>query len=68
MTQRINALTVVLEKDIREDDVELITNAIRMLKYVLSVNTNVSDINSHIAYQRARYDIQDKLFEALKEK
>lgn len=68
MTQRINALTVVLEKDIREDDIELITNAIRMIKYVLSVDTNVSDINSHIAYQRARYDIQDKLVEALKEK
>lgn len=68
MTQRINALTVVLEKDIREDDIELIVNAIQMLRYVLSVDTNVSDINSHIAYQRARYDIQDKLLEALREK
>lgn len=68
MTRRINGLTVVLTEDIREDDVECIINAIRMIKCVQSVDINVSDINSHIAYQRARYDIQDKLYNVLKEK
>lgn len=28
---------------------------------------NVSDINSHIAYTRARSDIQAKLFDALRD-
>lgn len=67
MTQRINALTVVLSQDIREDDIDCLINAIQMIKYVQSVDLNVSDINSHIAYSRARYDLQSKLIDALNE-
>jgi hypothetical protein len=34
MTDRYNSLTVVLDRDIREDDAEHILNAIRMIKGV----------------------------------
>ena len=62
MTDRYNALTVVLEKDIRSDDAEAILNAIRQLRGVLSVNGNVADMNSHIAEERARRELGEKLW------
>lgn len=68
MTDRINALTVVLDKDIRADDVEYLKQAISMIRGVLRVDQHVSDISSHIAYARARADLQERLFEALREK
>lgn len=67
MTQRINALTVVLSQDMRVDDAEHLINAIKMLKYVQSVELNVSTIDSHIAYTRARCDIENKLYTALRD-
>lgn len=43
MTDRINAIVVVLEKDMREDDAEPILNAIRQMRGVLDVRTNIAD-------------------------
>jgi len=54
MTDRYNALTVVLESDIREDDAGPIIIAIRMIRGVLSVEPHVVDIDTHIAEDRAR--------------
>jgi hypothetical protein len=48
MTDRYNALTVVLEHDIRDDDAEAVANAIRQLRRVLSVSGNVADMGDHI--------------------
>ena len=47
MTDRIHALTVTLDADVREDDVEPIVNAIRQIRHVLSVDQHVSDISQH---------------------
>ena len=64
MTDRINALTVVLNKDIRIDDVEGLINAIEMLRGVLSVSPHVADtLDSHIAENRVRHDLGQKLFD-----
>ncbi len=65
MTDRLNALTVVLDKDIRVDDAEALIAAISQFRGVLSVQGNVSDINSHIATERAMYAVREKVFEAL---
>ena len=65
MTDRINALIVTLDHDIREDDVEHIVGAIHMIKYVASVKKNVADIGSHIAYERAVLAVGKALFDAL---
>jgi hypothetical protein len=43
MTERFNTLTVVLEKDMRDDDAETLLTAIRQMRGVLSVKGNVSD-------------------------
>lgn len=67
MTDRYNALTVVLDRDIREDDSELLINAIRMLRGVLSVNPNVSDLQDHVAIMRVKQELTQKLYDALKD-
>ena len=65
MTNRYHSLTVVLEKDIREDDAEYLLNAIKMIKGVLSVDPFISDIESHMAESRARQELGQKLWEVL---
>lgn len=61
MTDRYNALTVVLERDIRDDDAEAILAAMRMIKGVRSVTGNVVDMESHIAEERVRHELGQKL-------
>ena len=65
MTDRVHSLTVVLEHDIRVDDVEALTQAIRQLRGVLSVDGNVSDLSDHVAWERARHDLGQKLWKVL---
>lgn len=66
MTDRINALTVCLEQNIREDDIEPLLAAIRQLRGVLDVQPHVADMESYVAEQRARQELRDKLWELLK--
>lgn len=65
MTDIFNALVVILDKDMREDDAETLLTAIRQLRGVLSVSGNISDINSHIAEQRVKSELANKLFEVV---
>jgi len=65
MTNRIAFLTVALDKDIREDDAESIVNAIRMIRGVLDVGTNISDVQQWMAYARARAELTERLFEVV---
>ncbi len=67
MTDRYNALTVVLDRNIREDDAEQLINAIRMLRGVLSVDPHVSDLNDHVAAMRVKRDLTEKLFNVMKD-
>lgn len=68
MTDRYNALTVVLEKDIRDDDADALFAAMRQLRGVLSVSGNVADLGSHLAQERARQDLGEKLWRVLYQK
>lgn len=65
MTDRINALTVVLINDIREDDAKHIVDAILMIKGVLSVTANVADLDDTLARIRARDELTTKIYAAL---
>lgn len=65
MTDRYNSLTVVLDRDMRDDDAEVLLNAIRQLRGVLSVTGNVSDMQSHIAQERARHELGEKMWRVL---
>lgn len=66
MTDRINSLTVVLGKDIREDDVQVLINAILLMTPVIGVEKNVADPVSYTAETRAKYELRTKLWEVLK--
>ena len=67
MTDRYNALTVILEKDIREDDAEALLNAIRQLRGVLSVTGNVANLDNHIIEKRVKIELIKKLLDMLRE-
>lgn len=63
MTDRFNSLTVVLEKDMRDDDAESLLSAIMMLKGVIGVEGNVASSESYIAEVRARSGLKNKLYD-----
>jgi len=65
MTDRYHSLTVVLEKDTRDDDSECIIKAIQTIKGVLSVKPHVADLNTNMAEDRAKRDLGKKLWEVL---
>ncbi len=65
MTDRINALCVVLAHDIRTDDVEPLVQAIGHLRGVLSVTPNVSDYAAHVGEERARQEIRQKILDVV---
>jgi len=66
MTDLINALIVVVDKDICMDDIEPLMDAIKMMKNVIDVKANVSDLDSIIAERRAQHVLSEKLWEVLK--
>jgi inosine-uridine nucleoside N-ribohydrolase len=61
MTNRINAITVVLDTDMREDDAEALLAAIRQLRGVLSASGNIADPHTHVAQERMRHELGQKL-------
>lgn len=65
MTDTVHSLIVVLDNDIRTDDVQSIIDAIKMMRRVIDVSPVVSDMRSHMAETRARTDLADKLWKVL---
>jgi hypothetical protein len=63
MTDRVKGFTVTLERDIRVDDVEIITNAISMIKGVASVEPSISNIDDQMARDRVKSEVREKLME-----
>lgn len=67
MTDRIHALTVVLDDDYRTDDVEPIVEAIKMLRGVLTVEEHVANMNDYSARSRVRAKLEERLWKVLRE-
>jgi hypothetical protein len=67
MTDRVKGFTVTLDKDIRIDDVEVILNAIAMIKHVAYVEPSISTSEDHFAQQRLRFELRDKFYDFMKE-
>lgn len=62
MTDRIQHLTVVLDDDVRIDDVEGLVRAISMLRGVERVSTGKPvDSTDHLARSRARQELRTKV-------
>lgn len=65
MTDRTNILTVALDHEMREDDVQCVIDAIKMIKYVSDVEINVSEPTEWFALQKARLEVRDKLWDVI---
>lgn len=65
MTDRYNALIVVLEENIRSDDAENLLTAIRQLRGVLSVSGNVASPNDYVAKELARSTLGKKIIDVI---
>lgn len=57
MTDRFVAVTVVLEREIREDDAQPILTALSLVKGVQSVHPVVGGIEIDLAQERARWEM-----------
>lgn len=69
MTDRINALTVFLDKDVREDDVQPLCEAILHLRRVIAVKKNVTNVGaSAIAEERVRRELMKNFHDLLQGK
>jgi hypothetical protein len=66
MTDKYNTIVVVLDKDIREDDAENLINAIQLLKGVIAIGGNVTDIDTYAVERRVKLELFNKLVEQLK--
>ena len=68
MTDRIDRLIVILEEDIRDDDVQAFADVIQNMRGVLRVELGVRDISSLITgEERERSRIRGMLFGLLRE-
>lgn len=65
MTDRLVALTVILDGQIRDDDAGPLIDAIRQLRGVLDVQPVVGDINAAWALENARSELRRKIWDAL---
>lgn len=62
MTDRVKGITIVLENDIREDDVESLIEAVRHFRGVLTAVPIVALAGNEIERIRAYADIRAQLF------
>lgn len=70
MTDRVRTLTVLLDKDWRDDDVQHVIDAIRMVRGVADVQPTVETAEKQMAVWKAkdelRREILQKVVELLK--
>jgi len=67
MTDRIRHLTVVLDRDYRDDDLQEIISAIKHIRPVASVKAHVVEGGDIIAREVARSEMELRLYEAIRE-
>jgi|GEM_PF-1793986 len=66
MTDRVHALTVILEREYRDDDVEAIVNAIKMMRGVLDVKPHIiEDIDFYSSREQAKFELRQEMREVL---
>jgi len=65
MSTYYSGIVVTFEKNVHEDDIEHRLNAIRMIRGVLSVEAVECDYSTHIAVERMRHDLWEKVQNAL---
>ena len=67
MTDRVFGLHVLLDQDYREDDVQVIIDAIEMIKHVKHVDIYISTPDTWMAKTHAKRDLAKRLLEIVDE-
>ena len=65
MTDRIKGLVITLDGDYRDDDVDVIVNAIMMIKGVASVSKSVANPQDYMNRARIIYKVRDEIFKSV---
>ncbi len=67
MTDRVRHLTVILDRDIREDDVQPVMAAVSMIQGVANVAAGKLGVGDYLARETARLELRRKIYDALDE-
>jgi len=67
MTDRVKGFTVTLERDFRDDDVEVILNAIKMIRGVAKVEPSLVIDEDHMIRERLKWELREKFYNFMKE-
>lgn len=67
MTDRLRGFTVLLDRDTRVDDFEVVKNAILMIKGVVQVDEVINDSSVYMTEMKVTSDIRDKLYKFINE-
>ena len=65
MTDRIRHLTVTLDRDYRDDDVESVLEAIRMIRGVEHIEEGIVTSEDHLARMAVRSEVKRELHQAI---
>ena len=65
MTDRIKGFVVTLEDNVREDDAEVIANAIRILRRVLTVTPYVDTFQDQMNREKVRHELGQELMKVV---
>ena len=60
MTERVKGFIVTLEKDIRIDDVQVIIQAISMIRGVADVEPSISNSDDYMNRQMVKNELREK--------
>ena len=60
-----HSFLVVLGRDVGDEATEAIQTALYQIKGVVSVQRNVTDFTSVMAYERAKRELSDKIWDVL---
>ena len=64
MTDRVKALTVVLDADYRIDDIQVLVDAIKMMRCVADVKPDIATYEDYMHRSRVRSDIFQEVLKA----
>jgi hypothetical protein len=67
MTARIRSITIALDYDIRDDDVQSLVDAIKMMRYVAAITTHEVVPNDFAAESRINSAVCEKLYKLIYE-
>lgn len=66
MSDRVKGLTVVLDNDYREEDIEMIKELILQIKGIKTVKESIVNVDDLINRARITIEIKEKIYDFLK--